>query len=201
MTAAVLQPLRARLPALVILLPTLAVPAFAQEGLLELDPARTRIEFTLGAALHTVHGTFRLTRGSIRFDTRTGKASGLVVVDVTSGETGSPARDRKMHREILESAKYPEAAFSPERVQGNLSTDGPSRVELHGVFHLHGSDHAVVLIALVQHTGNELSASIQFVIPYVEWGLKNPSTFILRVRDRVDIDIRAAGRIDFPKSQ
>jgi hypothetical protein len=35
----------------------------AQEMTLELDPANARIDFTLAATLHTVHGTFALRVG------------------------------------------------------------------------------------------------------------------------------------------
>jgi hypothetical protein len=40
-----------------------------------------------------------------------------------------------------------------------------------------------------------LSADTQFSIPYVNWGLKNPSTLFLRVSDTVEIAIHAAGQI------
>jgi hypothetical protein len=33
------------------------------------------------------------------------------------------------------------------------------------------------------------------VLPYVAWGLKNPSTFILRVSDKLDLYIDATGRL------
>ena len=72
--------------------------------MLQLDPATTQVNFTLGDVLHTVHGTFKLKRGTVKFDPASGHASGLVVVDSTSGDSGSRARDHKMHTEILESA-------------------------------------------------------------------------------------------------
>src|SRR5438270_6481510 len=75
----------------------------AQEMTVQLDPDHTRVAFTLGDVLHTVHGTFKLKNGTIHFDPTTGAASGLVVVDVTSGDTGNNSRDRKMHKDILES--------------------------------------------------------------------------------------------------
>ena len=37
--------------------------------------------------------------------------------------------------------------------------------------------------------------AIPFAIPYVKWGLKNPSTFILRVDQSVDVEIKASGDI------
>ncbi len=38
---------------------------FAQQVQVILDPARTKIEWTLGDVLHTVHGTFKLKSGNI----------------------------------------------------------------------------------------------------------------------------------------
>jgi hypothetical protein len=32
-------------------------------------------------------------------------------------------------------------------------------------------------------------------VPYIKWGLKNPSTFIFRVSDTVDISIQAVGQL------
>ena len=34
-----------------------------------------------------------------------------------------------------------------------------------------------------------------FALPYVSWGMKNPSTFVLRVDEKVAIEIHAAGRV------
>ena len=78
-----------------------ASPVLAQETVLEFDPGQTQVNFTLGDILHTVHGTFKLKRGTVKFDPTTGHASGLVVVDATSGNSGSNARDHKMHKDVL----------------------------------------------------------------------------------------------------
>jgi polyisoprenoid-binding protein YceI len=102
----------------------------AQETVVTLDPAQTRIEYALGATLHEVHGTFRLKSGVIHFDPATGKASGSIVVDATSGNSGNDGRDSKMHREILESPKYPEIVFVPAQVKGVVNAQGASQVEV-----------------------------------------------------------------------
>ena len=51
-------------------------PAAALAETFELQPQETRVAFTLGATLHTVHGTLRAKRGSVRFNPATGAASG-----------------------------------------------------------------------------------------------------------------------------
>jgi len=166
----------------------------AQETVLQIDPARTQVGFTLADVLHTVHGTFALKRGTIRFDPRTGQASGELVVDAASGASGSPARDRRMHQNILESAKYPEIVFRPDRVQGKVEPQGTSQVELHGFFSIHGVQHEIVMPVQVEAAGDQYTASAHFAVPYVRWGMKNPSTLFLRVSDKVDIDIKTVAR-------
>jgi polyisoprenoid-binding protein YceI len=173
----------------------LARPLLAQEVTVELDPSETHIGFTLSDVLHTVHGSFELKKGTIQFDPATGAGSGLVVVDATSGDSGNQARDRKMHREILLSQQYPEMTFTPARIQGQVAPKGQSQVEIQGVIRLDGKDHEIVLTAHVQMAGDQLTAATSFVIPYLEWGLKNPSTFILKVSNKVDIDIHASGHV------
>jgi polyisoprenoid-binding protein YceI len=167
----------------------------AQEMTVELDPASTRIEFTVAATLHTVHGTFALKSGTVHFNSSTGSASGLVIVDATSGDSGNKGRDHKMHQEVLESQRYPEITFTPTRMSGRLDPQGASGVQIDGIFKLHGADHPITLTLPVQAQGQNLSVRTHIVVPYVAWGLKNPSTFILHVGEKVDIDINAAGRV------
>jgi len=179
---------------LALLLLASGLPLLAEELALELDPARTEIHFTLGDPLHTIHGTFQLKRGTIRFDPATGKAGGAVIVDVASGDSGGRARDRRMHKDILQSDRFPEASFSPEKIEGLFNPEGESRLEIHGLFTIHGAAHEVTLHSQVQMKGDEVRASTHFSIPYVKWGMKNPSTFVLRVADHVEIDLNAVGR-------
>ena len=166
----------------------------ARETVLQIDPTHTKVEFTLGDVLHTVHGTFALKRGDMRFDAA-GKASGELVVDAASGQSGSEARDRRMHANVLESKRYPDIVFRPDRVEGRVAAQGASQVRLHGQFEIHGQTHEMVLPLEVDGTGGQFTAAGSFSVPYVKWGMKNPSTFFLRVSDKVQIDIRAGARL------
>jgi len=167
----------------------------AQEITLVLDPEKTTVTFTLEATLHTVHGTFRLKSGVIQFNPATGAASGAVVVDATSGETGNSRRDRNMHKDVLQSARYPEITFTPTRVTGSFVAQGESSVTVEGVLRLRGVDHAVALRFKVQTSDAELRAATQFAVPYVAWELKNPSSFFLRVSEKVEVSIAAEGKL------
>jgi polyisoprenoid-binding protein YceI len=174
---------------------TQGVSRATDEVVLDLNPAQTEISFTLPDVLHTVHGTFQLKSGTVRYDPVTGTASGAVTVDVTSGASGSPARDRKMHKEILESRRYPEAVFIPQRVEGRFPSEGVAELQVHGLFKIHGGEHDVTFQTRVETKGDELVVNMHGVLPYVQWGMKNPSTFILRVSDKVQLDIHATGHI------
>jgi polyisoprenoid-binding protein YceI len=160
---------------------------------LELKPEKTRIEWTLGAVLHTVHGTFKLKRGSIDFDSDLGKASGQVVVDVAGGDTGNQELDQKMHATVLESRKYPEAFFVPDRILGTLSLPGSSSIKLHGIFTIHGAAHEVTMNVQTKATANAMTAAMTFDVPYVAWGMKDPSNFLLKVSKTVRVSIETAG--------
>jgi polyisoprenoid-binding protein YceI len=182
------------------LLAVSCVAAVAQDAALRLDPQHTSINFTLGDVLHTVRGTFQLKQEprALHIDPAAGKLTGEIVVDATSGQSGNGMRDRKMHREILESDRYPEIAFRPDRVEGTVAPQGKSSVRVHGTFAIHGTDHELTVPAEVEMFPDHWRATLHFAVPYVSWGMKNPSTLFLRVSESVDIDIAASGNITRP---
>jgi polyisoprenoid-binding protein YceI len=172
--------------------------AFAQVSSLALDQQHTTVNFTLGDVLHTVRGTFLLKRGNLHLDSVSGKLTGEIVVDSTSGQSGSGMRDRKMHREVLESDRYPEIVFRPDRVEGAVAIPGKSSVRIHGYFNIHGSDHELSVPAEVNMAADHWSATLHFAVPYASWGMKNPSTLFLKVSESVDIDLTASGAVTRP---
>jgi polyisoprenoid-binding protein YceI len=169
--------------------------AFAQDSVLQFDPAQTAIKFTLDAALHSVHGDFHLKKGTVQLSPATGKLAGEIVVDAKSGATGNGMRDRKMHKEILESATYSEISFRPDRVDGTVAALGKSSVKVHGIFSIHGVDREITVPAEVEMAPDRWNATLHFTIPYEKWGMKNPSTLFLRVSDSVEIEVTAAGNL------
>lgn len=121
--------------------------------------------------------------------------SGEIVVDAASGNSGSGMRDRKMHKEVLESAKYPEIDFRPDRFDGNVAPQGKSSVMVHGIFRIHGTEREITVPAQVDMAADHWSAIVHFTIPYAKWGMKNPSTLFLKVSDTVTIDLAASGSV------
>jgi polyisoprenoid-binding protein YceI len=162
----------------------------AQPKPLVVDPAQTVVEYTLGSLLHTVHGHFQLKRGTLSFDPQSGKTSGELVVDATSGDSGNAGRDKRMHASILESAKYPEITLRPDRVDGKVAPEGRSQVQLHGLFAIHGVEHEILFPATVDAAAGQYNVTGTLEVPYVKWGMKNPSTLMLRVSDKVEITIQ-----------
>jgi polyisoprenoid-binding protein YceI len=171
------------------------ITAAAQDVAFQLDPQHTTVNFTLADVLHTVRGTFHLKQGSLRLDPASGKITGDIVVDARSGESGSGMRDRKMHREVLESDRYPEIVFHPDHVDRTVSLQGKSSVRVHGSFGIHGSEHELTAPADLDVSADHWTATIHFAVPYVNWGMKNPSTLFLRVNESVDIDLTASGTV------
>jgi polyisoprenoid-binding protein YceI len=175
-----------------VFLLTCLLPVRAQ--VLEFDPVQTKVEFTLSDVLHTVQGTFKLKQGGMHMDTASGAVSGELVVDATSGDSGSAARDRRMHANILESSRYPEIVFRPDRLEGTVPRQGAGVVKMHGMFRIHGAEHEVTLPVDVEAANGQYTATLHFVVPYVQWGMKNPSTFVLRVSDKVNITVKTVAR-------
>lgn len=160
-----------------------------------LDPRASSITFTLKATLHEVEGSFELVSGEIRFDPRTGAVLGRVVVDARSGDTANGKRDKKMHESVLHSTEHPIIEFVPTSFEGALEPHGKSDLRLHGTLRLMGVEHAVELPLELHLEPGEARARGSFSVPYVEWGLEDPSAFVLRVAKVVQVSFEVVGRV------
>ena len=172
-----------------------AQPAAASALSLTLDPSQSKVHWTLPGSLHTVHGTFALTRGALHFDRDSGKAGGEIVANAKSGQSGNESRDSRMHKEILETAKYPDVVFRPAQVEGKVAADGSSDVKVHGTLFVHGSDHETTALVHAELAGETWKGTAKFDVPYVEWGIKNPSNFLIKASKVVGIEVEMAGRV------
>jgi polyisoprenoid-binding protein YceI len=173
----------------------IAVPARAAERTLRLDPAACHVGFSLAATLHTAKGRLPVREGEIRFDLETGRASGRVVLDARGATTENKGRDEKKHAEVLESVRFPEIVFVPSEAQGSLDPSGNGTVALTGTLTIHGAEHPFTVTASVKTQGEKVTAEGSFSIPYVKWGMKDPSVFVLRVAKEVEVRVEAAGTV------
>lgn len=141
--------------------------------------------------LHTVHGTFQLKSGLIAIDQDAGTADGEVIVETGSAESGNESRDDRMKKDVLESTKYPEAIFHPEKITGVVRSGETQTVTIEGTFTIHGADHLLFLQVETSLKDGKLTAKTNFVVPYVAWGMKYPSTLMLRVSKDVQVQVDA----------
>jgi polyisoprenoid-binding protein YceI len=161
----------------------------------ELNLSKCAVHFTLGAFLHTVDGTFKVNAGTIRFDPSSDHLTGQISVDVKSGQTGNGIRDRQMHENVLESNRYPEAVFTLSYVQGRLALDGESHVDLRGMLRIHGAEHELTVPATIKVRHDIVTATADFTVPYVAWGMKDPSNLLLRVDKTVSVHVELNGAV------
>ena len=173
--------------------PQPAAQANAQEIVLMLDPGETKLQWTVDSSLHSVHGTFAVKSGSVHFDPEGGKAGGEVIVLATSGDSGNSSRDQKMHKEILETAKFPDAVFRPVQIEGKVARSGNSDVKLRGVISLHGGEHEIVVPVHAELAPDRWKGTAKFEVPYIQWGIKDPSNWLLKVKPVVNVELEMMG--------
>jgi polyisoprenoid-binding protein YceI len=177
-------------------LPQHAAPQTAESQLvLKLDPAQSNVRWILGSSVHTVHGTFSFKQGNLQVDPASGKVSGEIVADATSGNSGNDSRDKKMHKDVLESARFSEVIFRPDSFTGKLASQEDSTVEVHGIFVLHGSEHELTVPAKVTLAGDHWTGSANFSVPFIDWGLKNPGNWLLKVEHVVKVELELKGTL------
>lgn len=162
----------------------------------EVDPNASEVSFVLDAVMHKVKGTFSVRSGTILVDPQTGTISGDIEVDATSGDTANGKRDRKMHGKVLESVAHPEIRLALETYEGDLDLTGESRITIAGRLSLLGTEHPITLPIDVTIDSDRVEATAEFNVPYVDWGLKDPSNLVLRVGKSVDVTVLLVGTLD-----
>lgn len=183
---------------LIVSILVFAAPAAAEPYRLVLDPAATEIAFTLGARLHTVRGRFALAAGELTFDPETGAAAGEIRVDARSGDTGIGRRDRVMHEEVLDSARHPLLVLRPERIEVSRKSADALAGTLFGRFEVRGGSHPVALAFEGSRQGERARVRVRFEVPWVAWGLPNPSNALLRVDETLAVEVSAGGLLASP---
>ena len=173
----------------------LAPAALAQHQTFVVNPDASEVKITLKTTHELVNGTFHVQSGSIEFDRTAPKMSGSVVVHAGSGKTGNDSRDKKMNKDILKVEQYATVSFEPKTYTGAIALSGDSKLQVTGIFTLLGTPHEITIPILVHLEAAAATAKAHFVVPYVQWGLRNPSFLIWKAEDDVAIDLVLAGRL------
>lgn len=172
-----------------------AFVAVAQHQTLTVNADQSKVLFSLTGTGHEVQGTFHVQSGRIDFDRGASKMSGTILVSAASGESGDSGRDNKMHSDVLDVAHFADVTFAPQSYQGTIAATGDSTIQVSGVFTLHGTPHDLTVPMQVHIEGGNLVAKGTFDVPYVKWGLKDPSFFVLKVAKDVKIDLELVGTV------
>jgi hypothetical protein len=181
--------------AIIVLAATLGPAALAQHQTFIVNPDASEVKMTLNTSHEVVNGTFHIQGGSIGFDRSAPRMSGSVVILAGSGKTGNDSRDKKMNRDILEVEQHATISFEPKSYSGGLAESGDSNIQVTGIFTLLGAPHEITVPMQVHLEGAKATAKGHFVVPYVDWGLKNPSFLIWKAENDAAIDIHFSGTI------
>jgi polyisoprenoid-binding protein YceI len=121
--------------------------------------------------------------------------AGLVAVHAGSGKTGNDSRDKKMNKDILAVEQHATVSFEPKSYTGVIAPSGDSTVQVTGIFTLLGTPHEINLPIVVHLEGTAATAKAHFAVPYIQWGLKDPSFMFWKVDKEVAMDIFLTGRL------
>ncbi len=169
--------------------------ALAQPQRFTVNPDASSVTFKLSGSAHDTEGTFHVKSGAVDFDRSAAKILGLVVVSASSGNTGNGPRDERMWGEVLEISKFADISFAPKSYQGTIAASGDFTIQVSGIFTVHGGAHELTVPMQVHIEGGRCTAKTHFAVPYVKWGMKDPSVFILRVAKEVDVDLTLTGQL------
>jgi polyisoprenoid-binding protein YceI len=172
-----------------------ATTTLAQCQTFAVNPDASEVKIKLNTTHEVVNGTFHIQSGSIEFDRSNSKMSGSVGVLAGSGKTGNDSRDKKMNKDILKVDQYTTVSFAPKSYTGTIASRGDSTIQVGGVFTLLGIPHDLTIPIQIHMDGSKATARAQFVVPYVQWGLKNPSFMFWKAENDVAIDLNLVGQI------
>ena len=166
---------------------TLLVAALiAQATAYRIDPAACVAGFDLKATAHTVHGTTANVTGEVVVTPEAAdalKLSGKISIGAASLGTENVKRDATMHSKSLLVASFPTIDFEPERFTplGPPTVAGSIAGTLTGRITIRGQTKAQTMSATLTPRGDRVVASGTFDVPWAEFGVPDPSFFVVRI--------------------
>ena len=84
---------------------------------------------------------------------------------------------------------------APTKFSGQVNDSGDSSGQVEGNFTLLGQSHAITVPMTVHMEGDHFTATGSFTIPFVTWGVKDPSWFVMKVDKEVKIELKLSGAV------
>lgn len=172
----------------------LSAAATAQEHY-KIDPAASEVHFNLGSFDGPVNGTFRVNSGDFTLDPSSGAMTGTISVDAASGDSGNKKRDKKMTSDQMKAQTYGSVTFAPSKFSGKLNGTGDSTGQVDGTFTLIGQPHPLSVPMNVHMEGGHFTATGEFTVPFVNWGMKDPSFLMIKVEKQVKVQLKLTGTV------
>jgi len=179
------------------MLATLVLTALlAQATDFRIDPAGAEAGFDLKATAHTVHGTTARVSGDVRVEPQADGSyalSGKIEIGTASLATGNDRRDATMHDKSLLTATYPAIVFTPARFtpKGAAGTDGAVSGLLAGRITIRGQSRPQEITATLTRHGERIEAVGSFDVHWAEFGVPDPSFFVVRIESVAHAHFRA----------
>lgn len=148
------------------------------------DPAGAEAGFDVRATGHTVHGKTTGVSGEVHVidEPRGGKAlSGRIEIAAASLDTANGRRDQTMRTKCLAVDRFPSIVFVPERFVPAAAPPaaGPVPGTLSGMLTIRDITKPVVMTASLEPKGTHIVVAGTFDVPWLEFGIPDPSFFIV----------------------
>ena len=158
----------------------------AQATAYRINPAACEAGFDLKATMHTVHGSTGSVTGEVRVEPEDAgllKFTGKISIGAASLETGNDKRDANLHSKSLLVDSFPTIDFEPERFtpSGPAGADGSIPGALTGRLTIRGQTRAQAMSATLAPQGDRLVASGTFDVAWADFGVPDPSLFVVRI--------------------
>ena len=157
------------------------------------DPAHSKIAFSVRHLLGTARGNFSKFNGSIVVDREHPERSSVSVrIEAASIDTGIVKRDEHLREALFDVARYPEIAFKSRRV----TSTGPNSAEIAGDLTMHGVTREIVLnVQLLSNDGTRWRVTTA-PLRRSQFGLlfSKSAELVSGIADEVAVDIEIAAQ-------
>ena len=101
----------------------------------------------------------------------------------------------RVNNVILQVEQHTTVSFEPKSYVGAIAPSGDSTIQVTGIFTLLDAPHEITIPMLVHLEGAAATAKAHFPVPYIQWGLKDPSILFWKVDKDVVIDLLLTGQL------